>query len=422
MAGPSVEHRFPPKLEFLFKPSRYKVLYGGRGGAKSWGVARHLLLEAAQTKIRVLCAREIQNSIQDSVHRLLCDQIEALSLGGFYTPTQTAITGANGSEFLFAGLRQQDVHKIKSYEGVDRCWVEEAQAVSQRSWSILTPTIRKPGSEIIITFNPELDTDPTYQRFVVDPPEDAVVVEVNWHDNPWFPPELERERLDLQKRDPDAYENVWEGKCKSVVDGAIYLREIQSMHADKRLRPVPYDPMLKVHTVWDLGWNDQMSIILVQKLASELRIIEYIEDSHRTLADYVIDLGNKPYRWGTDYLPHDGAAKDYKTGKSAEELLSHLGRRVSVIPKLDVESGIKAGRLAFPRCYFDSNKALRLVDCLKRYRRSIPTTTNEPGAPLHDEYSHGADAFRYLATVADKMSNDDHGFSKPLKYSNAGII
>ena len=353
---------------------------------------------------------------------MLSDQVVSLGLEGFYRITQTSISGANGTEFLFAGLRQQDVAKIKSFEGVDRVWVEEAQTVTKRSWDILIPTIRKPGSEIWVSFNPDMDTDETYQRFVVDPPDDSIVVNVNWHDNPWFPDVLKREMESLKKRDPDAYENVWEGKCKSVVDGAIYLREIQAMHADKRLRPVPYDPMLKVHTVWDLGWNDQMSIILAQKLSSELRVIEYIEDSHRTLADYVADLADRRYRWGTDYLPHDGAAKDYKTGKSAQEILSALGRTVSIVPKLDVEQGIKAARLAFPRCYFDSNKALRLVDCLKRYRRSIPTTTNEPGSPLHDEYSHGADAFRYLATVADRMTNDDHGFTRPLAYNNAGII
>jgi phage terminase large subunit len=356
------------------------------------------------------------------VHRLLADQVVSLGLESFYRITQTSISGINGTEFLFAGLRQQDVAKIKSFEGVDRVWVEEAQTVTKRSWDILVPTIRKPDSEIWISFNPDMDSDETYVRFVEDPPDDSIVVNVNWHDNPWFPEVLKREMEALKKRDPDAYENVWEGKCKSVVDGAIYLREIQAMHAEKRIRNVPYDPLLKVHTVWDLGWNDQMSIILVQKLASELRIIEYIEDSHRTLAEYVADLGTRPYRWGVDFLPHDGAAKDYKTGKSAQEILSGLGRRVDIVPKLDIESGIKAGRLAFPRCYFDKDKALRLVDCLKRYRRSIPVTTNEPGAPLHDEYSHGADAFRYLATIADRMMNDDHAFTKKIAYSNAGII
>mgnify|MGYP000095936013 FL=1 len=154
---------FPLKLECLFKPSRYKVLYGGRGGAKSWGVARALLIKAAQNPLRVLCAREFQTSIKDSVHKLLCDQIEALGLGTFYEITQTSIRGKNGSEFSFVGLKN-NVANVKSYEGVDICWVEEAQTTSRMSWNVLIPTIRKEKSEIWITFNPELETDETYQR------------------------------------------------------------------------------------------------------------------------------------------------------------------------------------------------------------------------------------------------------------------
>jgi phage terminase large subunit len=399
----------PEKLLFLFSPARYKVAHGGRGGAKSWAFARALLAQGFANPLRVLCAREIMNSIADSVHRLLSDQVEAMGLSDFYDVQQTTIKGRNGTEFLFAGLRQQDVHKIKSFEGVDRCWVEEAQAVSDRSWTILTPTIRKSGSEIWVSFNPELDTDPTYQRFVVDPPESAVVCQVNWSDNPWFPHELELERAELQKRDPDAYENVWEGKCKSVVDGAIYKNEIEAMHLDRRFCQVPRDPALPVHTVWDLGWNDAMVVLMVQRVASSVRIIDMIEDSHRSLDSYVADIKGRNWIWGRDFIPHDGASKDFKTTKSTEQLLRGMGRRVQVLPRDNVEEGIKAARLMFPRVYFDNPKALRLVDCLKRYRRVIHAATNEPRLPVHDEYSHSADAFRYLAMCVDQMNNGEEG-------------
>lgn len=416
----SDEARFPVKLECLFTPSRYKILYGGRGGSKSWGVARALLIKGAEKPIRVLCAREVQISIQDSVHRLLVDQVSALGLESFYRVTQSSIQGANGSEFLFAGLRHQDIGKIKSLEGVDICWVEEAQSMSEKSWNVLIPTIRKDGSEIWVTFNPDLDSDPTYQRFVVSPPQDSIVLFINWQDNPWFPLTLDRERVALQTRDPEAYANVWEGKCKSVVDGAIYANEIASMHEGKRLRNVPVDPLLKVHTIFDLGWNDQTSIILAQRLASEIRIVEYVEDSHRTLAEYISDLRQRPYAWGVDWLPHDGASKNLQTGKSAQEILQQLGRRVQIVPKLDVEEGIRAARLMFPRVYFSQDKTMRLVECLKRYRRAINQNTNEPGHPVHDEFSHGADAFRYLGVIADKMSNDEQG--KPLKYPKMATV
>lgn len=411
--------QFPSKLQPLFKPARYKVLYGGRGGAKSWGVARALLILGAQRPLRILCAREIQRTISDSVHRLLADQIQALDLGGHYRVLETEIRGLNGTGFSFAGLRQQDIGKIKSFEGVDICWVEEAQTVTKKSWDVLIPTIRKDGSEIWVTFNPELDSDDTYVRFVVNPPPDTVLINVNYRDNPWFPATLEKVRLHLQKVDPEAYENVWGGACRSTVEGAIYKREVMDLMRDQRVRNVPYDPMLKVHTVWDLGWNDQMSIILAQRLHSEVRIIRYIEDNERTLAEYVSELQAFKYAWGTDFLPHDGDTKDFKTGKSAREILSKLGRKVEIVGRMDVESGIKAAKMVFPRCYFDQSHAMRLVDCLKRYRRSIPASTDEPASPVHDEYSHGADAFRYLALSVEKMTNESY---KPLKQDTSWVV
>jgi len=398
--------KYPPKLNVLFQPKRYKVLYGGRGGAKSWNIARALLDKGLDTPVRVLCAREIQKTIADSVHRLLADQISALGLQSFYRVQEASISGVNGTEFLFAGLRHQDIGKIKSFEGVDVCWVEEANSVTKKSWDVLIPTIRKEASEIWISFNPELDTDETYSRFVVNPPADSAVVFLTYADNPWFPAVLENERVSLKSRDPEAYENVWEGKCRSAVEGAIYSREVSDLFSAGRVRAVPHDPLLPVHTVWDLGWNDQMSIGLVQRTASEVRVIEYIEDSHRTLAEYVAQLRERQYNWAHDWLPHDGQAKDYKSGKSAEEILAALGRKARIVPKLDVESGIKAARLVFPRCYFDKDRTERLVHCLKRYRRTVPVNTQEPGPPLHDEFSHGADMFRYLAVAIDQMAPD----------------
>ena len=214
---------FPVKLQGLFQKSRYKVLYGGRGGAKSWGIARALLILGAKNPIRILCAREFQTSIRDSVHKLLCDQIESLGLLGFYEITQASIRGRNGTEFSFVGLKN-NVSNIKSYEGVDICWVEEAQTTSRLSWNILIPTIRKGGSEIWISFNPELETDETYQRFVANPPEDCITMRVNWSDNPWFPETLRLEKDSLKARDEEAYNQVWEGLCRQTVDGAIFAK------------------------------------------------------------------------------------------------------------------------------------------------------------------------------------------------------
>lgn len=405
---------FPDKLQFLFEPHRYKVAHGGRGGAKSWGFARALLIQAAQKPLRILCTREIQKSIKDSVHKLLSDQIQALGLSSFYQVLNTEIRGVNGSEFLFAGLQDHTVDSIKSYEGVDRVWVEEAHSVSKKSWDILIPTIRKPDSEIWITFNPGLDTDETWTRFVVNTPPEARVVQINYRDNPWFPVVLEKERQHAKQTKPPAeYENIWEGKCKAAVDGAIYADQIIAAQEQGRICNVPHDPGLKVHVVFDLGWNDSMFITLVQRHASEIRVIEALEDDHKTLDWYSATLKERKYNWGKVFLPHDGRHGNFLTGKSPEQTLRGLGWDVAIVPNVPVERGIDAARMVFPRVYMDKTKADPLVQALKRYRRHIPTTTGEPASPVHDAASHGADNFRYLALSEGSMSNEDW---KPINY------
>jgi len=411
--------KFPSKLKFLFQPHRIKVAYGGRGSGKSWSFARALIIQAAHKNIRILCAREIQKSIKQSVHQLLSDQIQSLGYGAFFEILETEIRGKNGSQFNFTGLANNTVESIKSFEGVDIVWVEEAQTVSKKSWDILIPTIRKPDSEIWVSFNPDLDSDETYKRFVINPPEYAHVVKVNWSDNPWFPDVLNVERLH-SKATSDDYSNIWEGDCKTAVDGAIYFDEIRDAQENGRVTNVPYDPALKVHIVMDLGWNDSMSIICCQKGVSDLRIINYIEDDHRTLDSYSAQLKDMQYNWGHMYLPHDGQTKDFKYGTSAEEIMRRYGWDVRIVPRLDIESGIKIARMNFHRCYFDKSTE-RLIECLKHYRRSINARTEEPGAPLHDEYSHGADAFRYLCVSVDKMSNETWQ-NQEIHYSNLGIV
>src|ERR1019366_2315054 len=225
MSGPAKRAGLPFKMECLRGASRYKVIYGGRGSAKSWSVARALLLRGARKPLRILCAREFQNSLAESVHQLLADQVEELGLSDIYAIRKGAIAGRNGTAFVFAGLRH-NISKIKSFEGADIVWVEEGQNVSKHSFDVLIPTIRRPGSEIWVTFNPDLEEDDAWQRFVVWPLPGSIVQRVNWSDNPWFPAELRAEKDHLKARDPDAYENVWEGHCRSRVIGALWSKEI----------------------------------------------------------------------------------------------------------------------------------------------------------------------------------------------------
>jgi len=214
----------PAAFGFLYDPPlgdlRYRGAYGGRGSAKSWQFARALLIHGVSRPLRILCAREYQASIRDSVHRVLADQIELLGLQGLYTIQESAILGSNGTEFLFKGLRR-DIAQIKSTEGIDVAWVEEAEAVSDHSWRVLVPTIRKPGSEIWVSFNPALESDATYQRFVVTPPERSAIRFVSYKDNPYFPAVLREEANALLRADPEAHAHVWGGKPWARSDAQV---------------------------------------------------------------------------------------------------------------------------------------------------------------------------------------------------------
>lgn len=410
--------QLPAWAHKLRAPHRYKVIPGGRGSGKSWTIARVLLLDGLDQPGRVLCARETMKSIADSVHEVLSQQIGLMNMGGSYQVMASEIRSYDGKTmFGYAGLRQQGITNIKSWEGARLCWVEEAQVVSKKSWEVLTPTIRAPGSEILIGLNPELDTDYTYTEYVLHPQPDSIVIPVNWRDNPWFPAELDRERRTKLARDPEGYETIWEGKCRAAVEGAIYAKEIAAMQLAGRVTRVPYDPLLPVHTVWDLGWQDSMVILMVQRVASELRIIDAIIDNLRTLDSYVQELAERKYRWGTDWLPHDARARNTHTGKSTEEMLKAMQRKVQIVPDLSVEDGIKSARMMFPRVYLDKG-AIDVLNSLKRYKR-MQNANGTYGAPLHDDASHGADAWRYLSIVADKLSNS----TQPLyDYSTSAAV
>ena len=437
----SIAPQFPKKLEMLFRPARYKVLYGGRGGAKSWGVARALLILGAQKCIRVLCAREFQNSIKDSVLKLFEDQIEDLRLGDFYDAQATQIIGANGTEFGFEGIRQ-NVRRIRSYEGADYVWVEEAEKVTKASWNVLIPTIRKDGSEIWMTFNPEFEDDETYERFVLHPPRRALIQEINWRDNPWFPKELEEERLECKDRYPDSYDHIWEGKCLHWLEGAIYAKELRKAYAENRITDVAFDPALPVFTSWDLGHTDDTAIWWYQVALGEFHIIESYASSGGSLSEYatqilgvaaqidlvdqdvVVKLGKdaseelqemaekikyrREYRYERHYLPQDARAKTLAAkGKSIiQQLAAALTlQKMQIVPDIGVESGIQAARMMFNRCWFDKEGCDPGLKALRRYQRQLQEDAKSfKKIPHHNWTSHFADAFRMLAVSAQNVA------------------
>jgi phage terminase large subunit len=388
----------PEKLAFLFEPHPYKVLYGGRDGVKSWSVAQALLVLGTQKPLRILCGRETMDSIRESVHQLLSDQIARLGLDDFYHVLQSEIRGVNSTEFVFAGLRKQTVSSLKSYEAIDICWIEEASVVSRRSLTILLPTVRKPGSEIWFTLNPDLETDAVYQDFIVNPPIGAIVCKTSYRDNKWLSAESKAKIDDLQARDPDTFHHVYEGATRSTVEGAIYKAEIARAENEGRIRAVPYDPLAPVDTFWDLGFADRVAIWAAQRTPFEIKILRYFEGDHQSIDYYLQEMQTWGYVFDTCFLPWDGGTRSLGTGKSIEELMRLKGFKTRVNRQMSVADGINATRTIFPQLYFDAALCADGLQYLRRYQWGPPTQLGVPRSqPLHDDASHPADALRTLA-------------------------
>ncbi len=402
---PTIE--LPAKLEPVFQPKRYKVLYGGRGGGKSQGVALALLTLGAQKPLRILCARELQKSIKDSVLKLLADLIKQHNLHSFYEIQTATVKGINGTEFIFEGLRH-NIESIKSKEGIDIVWIEEAQTVSKNSWDILIPTIRKEKSEIWMTFNPNLESDETYQRFVVDPPKDSIVIDINWQDNPWFPQVLELERIELKEKNYDEYLHVWEGKCKQALEGAVFMHELRVMEQEDKIMNVPYDPNVPVQTYWDLGYSDMNTIWFVQKVGMQYRFIDYYENNLQNIAHYVKVLNSKPYVYGTDWIPHDGDNKALGSTMTIQEQLRKLGRKPRIVQKVSIPTRIQAGRAIFPMCVFDRQACADGINALRHWSYKVDDETGQfSNYPVHNWASHAADSFTYFAMSIKQLSKKD---------------
>lgn len=301
-------------------PARYKVYYGGRGAAKSWQFARALISKAHHSPLRILCTREFQSSIADSVHKLLKDQIFALGLDPWFNIKDNGITSKRtGAEFLFKGLRRS-IQEIKSTEGVDICWVEEAQTVSKESWEVLIPTIRKDGSEIWVSFNVGEATDPTYVRFVLEPPPNTIARKIGWQDNPYFPDVLNQERVYLKKVDPEAYENVWEGEPRSISNACIFKGKfsIESFET-------PDDPNLHFYYGADWGFSQEPTTLVRSFIRDNNLYIDY------EAYGVGVDLDDIPELF--DDVP-DSREWPIRADNSRPETISHLKKKVSILRAL----------------------------------------------------------------------------------------
>lgn len=386
--------QFPEKLQFLFDPLRYKVVYGGRGKGASWNIARALLILGTQRMLRIMCCREIQNSIEDSVHALLQDQIsDHPGMKQFYTVLKTEIIGFNGTSFGFHGLRHK-IDSIKSAEAISICWISEARSVSKDSWTKLIPTIRKEDSEIWVDFNPELDTDETYQRFIIKPPTNAHVEFMTWRDNPFFPKVLYQEMCDLRQRSEDDYLHVYEGHTRQTLEGAIYAEELRLTRSEGRICKVPLRKDIPVHVFVDLGYGNNTSLWFMQKVGLTYNFLSTYQNRLKLWSFYLEYIQNTGYLLGTIYLPHDGAADNVR-GKSPEEVTRAAGFRVKVVPRVQSKTlSIDAARELFPACYFDEEGCADGLQALRHYVWDKAPNGVYVKEPKHDEHSDYSDAFQ----------------------------
>lgn len=373
----------PECFEFLLEPHRYKVSYGGRGGAKSWAYARTLLTLGISRPIRILCAREVQKSIKESVHQLLEDQIKQLGLSAHYEVLKTEINCVNGGKIIFSGLSDQTATSIKSFEGIDIVWVEEAQNVSKRSWEILIPTIRKAGSEIWVSFNPELEEGETQQRFVENPPDSAKVVKVGWRDNPWFPEVLRAEKDYLAKKDPDAYSNIWEGFCIKHSDDQILhgLVSIQDFTPETEWNG-PY---------FGADWGfSQDPTTLVKCWIFGRRL--YVEHEAWGLG---VDIDATPSLFDT--VP--GARQFNITADNARpETISYMNKHGFRVNSCEKGKGSIEDGIAFLRSFDEiivHPRCTHTVDETRLYKYKRDRLTDEVTTTIVDKHNHIMDALRY---------------------------
>jgi len=400
----------------LFQPKRYKVYWGGRGGAKSQSIARALLVEGYSTKHKILCAREIQKSIQDSVHSLLKEQIEQLGLTSFYEVQKSTILGKNGTEFLFAGLRS-NIANIKSIPNITRAWIEEAQSASTTNIKTLALTVRAPDSEIWLSFNPDLEDDSIYQEYVIDPPDDAIVVKINYDDNPFFPEVLRKEMESDKKRNYANYEHVWLGKPKQAVEGAIFAEELRLAAEQHRITKVPPLPAIPVQTFWDLGQSDNTAIWFIQIVGLEFRVIDYYQASGFKMSHYIEELQARGYLYDEHCLPHDAEHEQLAAKSTIRQQLQDalrdnpkLGKTVRIVPRIPKKAlAIDAARSIFSQCVFDKEKTKDGLQCLRHaaYAKDLETGRVSK-EPKHDIWSHGTDAFMGFAQHYKRPGTQQH--------------
>ncbi len=395
--------KIPKQFEALFDPQyRHIVYYGGRGGAKSYNICLSLLLKAMERKCVILCVREIQNSIDDSVHELMQNIIDQHQFPDFKVTKKSILNTKTGSKIIFKGLKYETASSLKSIPDVDYVFVEEAQCISKRSIEILIPTIRKKGSQIIWAFNPDTPNDPVMTEIVNKADAKTFVCKINSEDVEEFLSDtVIAEREKMKREDYAQYLHVWMGEPRTQAQGSIYAERVGKAMEEGRINShVAYNDGTPVFTAWDLGISDSTAIIFAQVVGNEIHLIDYYEDSGRALTDYIGKIKQLPYNYDTHFIPHDARIRECSSGKTREEFFRDMGVYNTTVLKADsVADGIDEVRNAMSRIWINSEKCERLIKCLKEYHYEWDEKNQIlHKKPKHDWSSHACDAIRYLVT------------------------
>ena len=393
----------------LFEPTknwRHIAYYGGRSSGKSTTVAIALVTKATSQPLRILCTREFQASLNDSVYKLLADTIEKYKFPG-WTVGREYIRNSNGSEFIFAGVRN-NIQSIKSMEGISVCWGEEASTFSMDSLDVLIPTIRKPGSYFIWTFNRLTAEDPIWEKICKNPDERTYVKKVNSTDiEKLLSPEIIFEREKMRKENPELFEHIYLGEPLTANTGSVFGKQLSQAREDGRIGRVPYDESLGVYTAWDLGVGDATAIWFFQTTpGGEIHFIDHYESSGEDLGHYISVIQNKPYQYNKHFLPHDANSRELQTNMTRVEFFRNRGiNNVDVLRPTKFTLGQDdislVARPKFSKCWFDEEKCKRGLECLRAYHFAYDERNKLlKDKPEHDWSSHSSSAFIY-ALIAE---------------------
>ena len=401
--------KIPEAFEPLLKPMRYKGAFGGRGSGKSQFFATLVIIRCLQQETRVVCIREVQNSIRDSVRQLLVDKIIEMGLVNQFHIVENEIRHANGSLIVFKGMQSYNAANIKSLEGFDIAWCEESQTLSQHSLDLLRPTLRKPGSELWFSWNPLYKTDAVDKFFRKNPPPNAICIFANWNSNPWFKETpLYEDMVSDYAIDPDKAEHVWGGGYGQA-QGAIIAKWVNAAEREGRItNDVVYDPKgAPIVISCDLGFNDAASWWYWQPVVGGYNVLRYDYDHGLDAEDWIpriqsnlLDMGIKDI--GTIWMPHDARSKTFQTKRTSQEQFQQgfgVGK-IRIVPMTSKLDRIEAGRHLIDKCAFNKTGCEDGIDGLRAWEFEY---NEDEGVfsrhPKHNWASHPSDAFTYGCQV-----------------------